>query len=391
MRGSAERLTVVAAVAAMLLAGSAGAVSIDVGTALGAPGDSVPVPVSLRAEGATVIATQNRLDFGRDAFVGASANGQPDCAVNPAIDKEATGFRFVPLGCDAALDCSGVRVFVLSFQSLEPIADGVLYTCQVTIAADAAEGTYPLALDELGASAPGGVLLETDGTPGAVSVSVVREPAARIVVGEASGFAGFDAPLGVTLELLDPEAEVAEVQVDLDTNTDAFRVAAEDDLPSCAVNPALEKEASSFTFLPDGCDPLLDCATLRATIRSAASALPIADGALLFTCSLDLLGAAGTYGVPAANPLATDPGGGDVLALVADGSVVIGALPACAGDCDADRVVAINELLLGVNIVIGAAGSETCAAFDTDVDGEVTVAELIQAVNAALSGCPAPP
>ncbi len=65
-----------------------------------------------------------------------------------------------------------------------------------------------------------------------------------------------------------------------------------------------------------------------------------------------------------------------------------GDVPVCPGDCANDGEVTINELILCVNIALGAAGVEQCPAIDTSGDGDVTVNELIQAVNAALGGCP---
>ena len=61
--------------------------------------------------------------------------------------------------------------------------------------------------------------------------------------------------------------------------------------------------------------------------------------------------------------------------------------PACPGDCDGDGAVAINELIVGVNIALGSSSLDACPAFDTDADGGVAINELIAAVNAALSGC----
>ncbi len=60
----------------------------------------------------------------------------------------------------------------------------------------------------------------------------------------------------------------------------------------------------------------------------------------------------------------------------------------CPGDCNSDGQVAVNELIVGVNISLGSAPISECPAFDTGGDGTVTVNELIQAVNAALAGCP---
>src|SRR5262249_2484082 len=131
-----------AGAAALLAAGAAHGASIDVGTASGTPGEEVTVAVSLRTMGAAVLGPQNRIEFGGETPVGAKANGDPDCAVNPDIDKSATGFRFLPLGCDPATDCAAVRAVVLAFDNLEAIADGAtLYTCRIAIAADAPIGT----------------------------------------------------------------------------------------------------------------------------------------------------------------------------------------------------------------------------------------------------------
>ncbi|MDX2170698.1 MAG: YncE family protein [Deltaproteobacteria bacterium] len=60
----------------------------------------------------------------------------------------------------------------------------------------------------------------------------------------------------------------------------------------------------------------------------------------------------------------------------------------CAGDCSGDGEVTINEIILGVNIALGAAAVDECPAFDGNGDGDVAINELIAAVNAALTGCP---
>lgn len=62
----------------------------------------------------------------------------------------------------------------------------------------------------------------------------------------------------------------------------------------------------------------------------------------------------------------------------------------CAGDCDGNGEVAINELIQGVNIALGNAAVATCAAFDLDGDGQIAINELIAGVNSALGGCPPP-
>lgn len=62
-------------------------------------------------------------------------------------------------------------------------------------------------------------------------------------------------------------------------------------------------------------------------------------------------------------------------------------LVACAGDCDGNGAVAVNELIAGVNIALDLAAVDLCLACDTDDDSRVSINELIAAVSRALSGC----
>ena len=59
----------------------------------------------------------------------------------------------------------------------------------------------------------------------------------------------------------------------------------------------------------------------------------------------------------------------------------------CAGDCDSGGAVAINELVICVNIALGSAAVTGCAPCDVNGDESVAINELIAAVNAALGGC----
>jgi DNA-binding beta-propeller fold protein YncE len=82
---------------------------------------------------------------------------------------------------------------------------------------------------------------------------------------------------------------------------------------------------------------------------------------------------------PVATPTGTIP--------VATPTVTPGGGP-CTGDCNGNGTVAINELIVGVNIALGNSPVSACAAFDANGNGAVTINELIAAVNAALNGCP---
>ena len=60
---------------------------------------------------------------------------------------------------------------------------------------------------------------------------------------------------------------------------------------------------------------------------------------------------------------------------------------ACVGDCNADGVVAVDELVRGVTIALGAGTAGACIAMDPDRSGAVGVDELVFSVGAALHGC----
>ncbi len=62
----------------------------------------------------------------------------------------------------------------------------------------------------------------------------------------------------------------------------------------------------------------------------------------------------------------------------------------CTGDCDGSKAVAIDELLTGVAIALGAQPLAQCPPFDSTNDGTVSIEELTSAVTYALSGCPPP-
>lgn len=68
-----------------------------------------------------------------------------------------------------------------------------------------------------------------------------------------------------------------------------------------------------------------------------------------------------------------------------------GALP-CVGDCNVDGEVTVDEVVRGVNIALGSLAVSECAAADRDGDGAVTIDEIVAAVQAALNSCaPASP
>ncbi|MCX8071607.1 MAG: hypothetical protein N3C12_04030 [Candidatus Binatia bacterium] len=59
---------------------------------------------------------------------------------------------------------------------------------------------------------------------------------------------------------------------------------------------------------------------------------------------------------------------------------------ACAGDCDGNGAVTIDEIVTGVRIALGS-DVLLCPAADRDQNGIVSVDEIVAAVLAALEGC----
>jgi hypothetical protein len=60
---------------------------------------------------------------------------------------------------------------------------------------------------------------------------------------------------------------------------------------------------------------------------------------------------------------------------------------ACVGDCNLDGLVTIDEIITGINIALDTQPLEACAVFDAG-DGRVTVDTIVVGVNNALDGCP---
>jgi outer membrane protein assembly factor BamB len=60
---------------------------------------------------------------------------------------------------------------------------------------------------------------------------------------------------------------------------------------------------------------------------------------------------------------------------------------ACVGDCDGNGQVTIDELIRAVQVSLGEAEVASCDAADNNRDGAVTVNELIRSVGKGLGGC----
>ena len=76
------------------------------------------------------------------------------------------------------------------------------------------------------------------------------------------------------------------------------------------------------------------------------------------------------------------------LIVAAFNARAVSAAEACGGDCNLNGLVAVNELVTGVNISLDPAQLAACKAMDTNNSLEVEVNELVAGVNHSLQGCP---
>jgi hypothetical protein len=60
---------------------------------------------------------------------------------------------------------------------------------------------------------------------------------------------------------------------------------------------------------------------------------------------------------------------------------------ACAGDCNGDSTVTLDELVQAINVALGLTAHADCLPLDVDHDGIVAINEVIMAVGSALEGC----
>lgn len=77
-----------------------------------------------------------------------------------------------------------------------------------------------------------------------------------------------------------------------------------------------------------------------------------------------------------------------LLAILISSVTPMTASALCVGDCNGDRQVTVDELVLGINIALGETNVDQCTAIDASRDRQVTVDEIVAAVTAALDGCP---
>jgi hypothetical protein len=105
-------------------------------------------------------------------------------------------------------------------------------------------------------------------------------------------------------------------------------------------------------------------------------------------------GTVGDYDAQIEIPADASAGPHDIRAASRSGTLIgtasfyveSGVPATCAGDCNGDHRVSIDELIIGVRLALGFT-DPACAAIDATGEGEVAIAELVAAVERALNGC----
>lgn len=142
-------------------------VVIDVGTAYGAASETAIFDVRLTSSLGLVAGVQIDISFDSQTPIPPHPNpifgGAPFCDVNPAINKNQSGFAYI--------GPNQIRAIIVSFTNLNLIPDGsVLFTCHTDISGSAPVGTYPLPCSNAGSSTAAAIPLPTACSPGAVEV-----------------------------------------------------------------------------------------------------------------------------------------------------------------------------------------------------------------------------
>ena len=240
--------------------------------------------------------------------VAADADGTPRCRINPALHATASTFVFVPRW--GAADCN-VRVELFRIADLDP-SGTVLYTCTVQAGEDVPPGEYPLHIENA-VAARSGALMETpfplrivDGSitisapPGTtprptwtatatVTATPTSPPPIVLDAGAVAGIPGSDVSLPVYWHR--SALAISSLSAGMSFAPGVYVRHCDPTAGSATFGIAHVEE-------PDGasedCTAGVDCNSVVAWIQDLAE---VADGALLFTCTLHIgAGAAsGTY------------------------------------------------------------------------------------------------
>ena len=364
------------------------------------------------------------------------------CIFRCSFDPGGCGSRFPP-NDPRQNRCVTLRAIIGS--STTTLPDGPLYQCTFQIDPQASFGTYPLNLFSAIANDDGSIFVSgPTPTPTATPTATGTEtstptstptPTIAVQVSGNSVRPGTDA--AVLIQLFDQQSRIADLQFELRFDEDVFdltgistacaldpRIADR----SLAVVPPVGTQSTRFTLSdtiapiePLGPGPLLRCAVhVRDTAPAGSSTIEFRELLPGDVGGNTVAGVAGIAGevivdpnIPpptetptptstltpteTATPTTTDtapPTETDTPTETPTDTPTptptetpTPTLIPCAGDCDANGEVAINELVHIVEITVRSGSADGCIAADRNRDGAATIDELLAAIDNALNGC----
>ncbi len=150
------------------------AVRVVIGSVDAFAGQEVDVDVRLETLG-DVTSVSTFFDFDENAPVIADDQGQPRCVVAEGIVADDFMFGYLPVGCTAGDDCTGVEAAILD--TVQPIADqSVVYTCTVRVADDATPGLVDIPCISASVMGPPDFDIDATCVSGSVVVNETVEP-----------------------------------------------------------------------------------------------------------------------------------------------------------------------------------------------------------------------
>ena len=166
----------------------------------------------------------------------------------------------------------------------------------------------------------------TFGTPPRPTTAPPAEGRGRPKIILSNAAAGPGGTATVTATLQTGGANIAGTQNDISFDPRQVSIARKaNGRPDCRANSALGKEGTAFNFLPKNCAPG-SCDNMRALVLSLSNVGPIADGSVLYTCTVEV-GSDASSGAKALRLSRvgfSDPGGKVINGVGVDGSVTVG-------------------------------------------------------------------
>ncbi len=144
-------------------------------------GGSATIEAYLASAGLAVAGVQVDLQPVAPLEITRDTTGAPVCKVNPAIEKPQSAFRFVADKCTPDGQCPTVRALIFALDNVAPIPDGApMFSCVVSVPANAPNGSYPVGCTGQVASDPRGNSLPSLCNPTSVVVGTTPPPPTMI-------------------------------------------------------------------------------------------------------------------------------------------------------------------------------------------------------------------